>query len=221
MGNQPGLSDAEREVLKVLWDQGPGTVREMKRGACRSGPAVGVHHRGNLAPAAADQGVRDGGIIGCCPTSTRPTSPREQLLDRRLKDAAEELCDGQAAPLILALVQGNRFSAEELERMRQMLDEAASKRNRRKAGRDSVSSETAAGPSEPSGRSPMLWWFAETTLVAVVLACVAALCGRLPRIGPTARHVLWLVVLIKLVTPPVVQSPWSVSLPGDLPGLLE
>ena len=29
MGNQPGLSDSEREVLKVLWDRGPGTVREI------------------------------------------------------------------------------------------------------------------------------------------------------------------------------------------------
>src|SRR5262245_58972265 len=30
MGNQPGLSDSEREVLKVLWDRGPGNVREIK-----------------------------------------------------------------------------------------------------------------------------------------------------------------------------------------------
>ena len=58
---------------------------------------------------------------------------REQLLDRRLKDAANELCDGQAAPLILALVQGNRFSAAELDRMRRLLDEAASKSKPKKS----------------------------------------------------------------------------------------
>jgi predicted transcriptional regulator len=51
---------------------------------------------------------------------------REQLVDRRLKEAAEELCDGRAAPLILALVQGNRFSAAELARLRRLLDDAAS-----------------------------------------------------------------------------------------------
>ena len=50
---------------------------------------------------------------------------RDELLDRRLKDAAAELCDGRAAPLILALVQGNRFSAEELARFRRLLDDAA------------------------------------------------------------------------------------------------
>jgi predicted transcriptional regulator len=53
---------------------------------------------------------------------------REELLGRRLKDAANELCDGRAAPLVLALVQEGRFTPEELERMRQMLDEAAVER---------------------------------------------------------------------------------------------
>ena len=57
------------------------------------------------------------------PIFTRPVS-REELLDRRLKDAAAELCDGQAAPLLLALVQANRFSSEELVRFRHLLDAA-------------------------------------------------------------------------------------------------
>ncbi len=49
---------------------------------------------------------------------------RDEILERRLKDAADELCDGRAAPLVLALVQGGRFSAEELARWRKLLDEA-------------------------------------------------------------------------------------------------
>ena len=56
----------------------------------------------------------------------------------------------------------------------------------------------------------MLGWFAETTLVASGLAVVAVLAGRLRSIGPTARHVLWLVVLIKMMTPPLVSWPWAV-----------
>ncbi|HKI20370.1 MAG TPA: M56 family metallopeptidase, partial [Isosphaeraceae bacterium] len=55
---------------------------------------------------------------------------------------------------------------------------------------------------------PGLWWFAETTLVAAALAVVAALAGRLRSIGPTARHALWLVVLVKLMTPPLISWPW-------------
>jgi beta-lactamase regulating signal transducer with metallopeptidase domain len=62
----------------------------------------------------------------------------------------------------------------------------------------------------------MLWWFAETTLVAGLLACAAALLGRLRAIGPTARHLLWLVVLLKLLMPPVIRSPWPLPWPRGL-----
>src|SRR5215211_5728758 len=54
----------------------------------------------------------------------------------------------------------------------------------------------------------MLWWIAETTLVAAALAAVAALAPRLRPLGPAARHALWLVVLLKLVTPPLWSWPW-------------
>jgi beta-lactamase regulating signal transducer with metallopeptidase domain len=55
----------------------------------------------------------------------------------------------------------------------------------------------------------MLGWSAQTTLIAMVLAAIAILASRSARLGPAARHVLWLVVLIKLLTPPVVNWPWS------------
>jgi beta-lactamase regulating signal transducer with metallopeptidase domain len=53
----------------------------------------------------------------------------------------------------------------------------------------------------------MLVWFVETTLIASVLAALALLCGRWPRVGPAARHALWLAVLAKLVAPPLVCWP--------------
>ena len=62
----------------------------------------------------------------------------------------------------------------------------------------------------------MLLWFAETALIAAALAAVAALVPRLRTLGPAARHALWLLVLIKLVTPPLVRSPWPVSLQAVL-----
>jgi beta-lactamase regulating signal transducer with metallopeptidase domain len=57
----------------------------------------------------------------------------------------------------------------------------------------------------------MLTWFGETTVVVAALCALAATIGRLGRLGPAARHALWLVVLLKLVTPPVVRSPWADS----------
>jgi beta-lactamase regulating signal transducer with metallopeptidase domain len=58
----------------------------------------------------------------------------------------------------------------------------------------------------------MLVWLTETTSIAAVLAVVAALAGRWLRLGPGARHALWLVVMIKLVTPPVLSWPWAASM---------
>src|SRR5947209_19076862 len=55
----------------------------------------------------------------------------------------------------------------------------------------------------------MLWWLAENTLLAAVLAGLAVLVGRLGRLGPATRHALWLVVLLKLLTPPLLAWPWS------------
>ncbi|HET6327377.1 MAG TPA: M56 family metallopeptidase [Planctomycetaceae bacterium] len=55
----------------------------------------------------------------------------------------------------------------------------------------------------------MLGWSAQTTVIAMVLAAIAILASRSARLGPAARHMLWLVVLIKLITPPVVNWPWS------------
>jgi beta-lactamase regulating signal transducer with metallopeptidase domain len=59
----------------------------------------------------------------------------------------------------------------------------------------------------------MLWWFAETTVVAAALAGVAAVTPRLRTLGPAARHALWLVVLVKLITPPLVRWPRPVAKP--------
>ena len=55
----------------------------------------------------------------------RASVSRDELLEQRLRDTADELCDGAAAPLLLALFQGNRFSADELARLRRLIDEAS------------------------------------------------------------------------------------------------
>src|SRR5262245_61500764 len=49
----------------------------------------------------------------------------------------------------------------------------------------------------------MFWWVLENTLIAAVLALLVALVCRARRLPPVIRHALWLVVLIRLITPPV------------------
>jgi predicted transcriptional regulator len=123
MANKPGLSEAELEVLKVLWDRGPGTVRALNRELEGRGRRWAYTTVATLLQRLA--------VKGCVASSAaeiphvyRAAVSREELLERRLQDAADELCDGNAVPLVLALVQGNRFTAEELARFRRLLDES-------------------------------------------------------------------------------------------------
>jgi BlaI family penicillinase repressor len=131
MANQPGLSDAEREVLRVLWDHGPGSVREIRELLGARGRKWAYTTVATLLQRLQTKQyvVSDSSVV---PHVYRASVTREGLLDRRLKDAAEELCDGQAAPLLLALVQGNRFSAEDLARFRRVLDDAGNELKSRK-----------------------------------------------------------------------------------------
>jgi BlaI family transcriptional regulator, penicillinase repressor len=123
MANRPGLSDAERDVLKVLWDHGPAPVRGINdvlknRGRRWAYTTVATL----LQRLAVKQYVASD--PSAVPHVYRAVVSRDELLERRLRDAADELCDGRTAPLVLALVQDNRFSAEELSRLRRFLDEA-------------------------------------------------------------------------------------------------
>ena len=124
MGNQAGLSDSEREVLRVLWDRGQGTVREVKEVLAGRGRRWAYTTVATLLQrlVAKQYVASDPSAV---PHVYSAAVSREELLGRRLQDAADELCDGRAAPLVLALVQGGRFSAEELARLRRLLDEAA------------------------------------------------------------------------------------------------
>src|SRR3954467_5127974 len=60
----------------------------------------------------------------------------------------------------------------------------------------------------------MLWWTIQNLAVAAVLAGLAWAICRSGRIGPVGRHALWLVVLLKLLTPPLLAWPWAVGDPA-------
>lgn len=61
----------------------------------------------------------------------------------------------------------------------------------------------------------MIWWLIHNTLSAALLALVAVLVCRWRRAQPALRHAIWLVVLMKLVAPPMPV--WSFAWPGQLP----
>jgi predicted transcriptional regulator len=138
----PPVSDAELEVLKVLWSRGSGTVRDVEadlhRGRGRGGRGGGGG-RSRRRPWAYNtvltllSRLRDKGYVASDASGEgaalvfRPTVSRDQLLRHGLSDLADRICDGTASPLVHALVQGQRFSPQEIADFRRLLDQLESK----------------------------------------------------------------------------------------------
>lgn len=123
MGEAPAnVSDAELEVLKALWEHGPGTVRQINarlRGRKRRWAYNTVL---TLLSRLREKGCITSEKSGVAHVFEAAVS-REELLRRRLTELADQVCDGTASPLMHALVQGQRFSPDEIAGFRKLLDD--------------------------------------------------------------------------------------------------
>jgi len=127
---RPAMSDAEREVLKVLWDHGPLAVRDVLARLTDQGQQWGRSTVITLL-----QRLEKKGYVGSDKSQFafvfRALVTREEVMRARMNDLAGELCGGEALPLVLAFAERHRFSPEELERFRQMIDSLEAKPGKR------------------------------------------------------------------------------------------
>ncbi len=128
---RPPVSETELEILKVIWEHGPGTVREINARLRRLGrrwaytTALTFLHRLEAKGYVASDKTELAHVF-------RAAVTRDRLLRQRLKDLAQELCQGAPAPLVLALVESQKFSEEEIEQFRRLLDELEKGKEREK-----------------------------------------------------------------------------------------
>jgi BlaI family transcriptional regulator, penicillinase repressor len=120
------VSETELEVLKVLWEQGPGTVREVNATLHRRGRRWAYTTVLTLLQRLQAKGYVGSDKSDAAHVFTAAVS-RDRLLKQRLRELADDLCRGTATPLLLALVEGGRFTAEEIAQFRQLLDKQANK----------------------------------------------------------------------------------------------
>ncbi len=131
MAHRPrDISDAELEVLKVLWEHEPCTVRDL----------LGRLHERQWAYTTVQtllQRLETKGYVKADRTALahvfRTSVSRDGMVRNRLADLRDRICGGTTAPLILNLVRGQRFTAQELATFRELLDEA--ERGMRSRGR--------------------------------------------------------------------------------------
>jgi beta-lactamase regulating signal transducer with metallopeptidase domain len=65
----------------------------------------------------------------------------------------------------------------------------------------------------------MFQWLIVHTVVTAALAGIVLAASRWFRLGPAARHLLWLVVVVKFLTPPVVYWPWALPMFAPAPAV--
>jgi predicted transcriptional regulator len=120
--HRPPISDTELDVLKVLWEHGPATVRDLNTRLYAQGRRWAHTTVLTLLQRLQTKGYVRSDKSGVAHVF-RATVSRERLLRQRLKELSNDLCQGAATPLVLALVEGQNFTAEEIEQFRRLLDQ--------------------------------------------------------------------------------------------------
>ena len=116
------VTDTELEILKALWELGEGTVREVLRKLGPQGRGWAYTTAQTLLNRLEEKGCVARKKRGRA-FAFRPVFTRDELLGRSLDDLAARVCDGEAMPLLLNLVQSPRFSRRQQRRFRALLDE--------------------------------------------------------------------------------------------------
>ena len=118
----PSVSDAELEVLKVLWASGPATVREVAAALRRQRRRLAYNTVLTLLSR-----LRDKGFVDADRRDTahvfRAVVSRDELVGSSLSALADRVCDGTASPLLLALVRDPRLSSDDIAHLRKLLDD--------------------------------------------------------------------------------------------------
>jgi predicted transcriptional regulator len=113
--------------LKWLWAHGPATVREINDLSRRQGRRWAYTTVLTMLQRLEAKGYVVSDKSGVAHIF-RPAVTRDRLLRQRLKDLANQLCEGTATPLVRALVEGQRFTAQEISQFRELLDRLESKK---------------------------------------------------------------------------------------------
>ena len=123
----PVLTEQELEIMKIVWERGEVTVREVyevllerrKIAYTTVMTMLGVlDGKGHVETASGDRAF-----------VYRPARPKEEVIGGMVTDFVNRVFNGSAKPLLQHLVSSEQVSAEELEEIQQMLQ-------REEAGRE-------------------------------------------------------------------------------------
>jgi len=121
------VTDAELEVLKLLWERGPSTIRALTD---RLYPDGQTAHYATVQKLLERLEAKD-----CVRHRSegranvfRATVDRAELIEDGLRETADRLCEGSLTPLLTHLVNASRLTEADAARLRRLVDELDRKR---------------------------------------------------------------------------------------------
>src|SRR5262245_11499440 len=116
------VTDAELAVLQVLWQRGEATIRQLTDAIYPEGTPS---HYGTVQKLL--ERLEGKGCVrrdrGSWPHAFVPAVSRDELIGLRLRIMAEKLCGGSLSPLFTHLVEFERLSPQQLQTLRDRLDD--------------------------------------------------------------------------------------------------
>lgn len=124
--NKVGISEAEREVLRVLWDEGPVGVRQVHERLTASGLDWSRSTVITLLQRLEKKGYVASDKSGFAFVFRAEVS-REELVRQRMDELADDLCDGQWGPLLLAFTERQKLKPKEIAELQQLIDKLSAR----------------------------------------------------------------------------------------------
>ncbi len=114
------LGEAELAVLRVLWDLGPQTVREVMDRLHERGKKVAYTTVLTFLTRLATKGFVTSDKAELAHVYRAKVS-RDNVVKSRVRSLLEQLYDGAAGPMVLQLIEHERFSADEIAQLRKLI----------------------------------------------------------------------------------------------------
>jgi len=114
-----GLTDQELEIMKIVWEREPATVRDVyeellsarKIAYTTVMTMMGIlEKKGHLKRSSSGRAY-----------VYRPAKPKSQVVGGIVQDFVRKVFDGSARPLLVHLAENREISEEEIEEVRRML----------------------------------------------------------------------------------------------------
>lgn len=125
----PQVSEAEGHVLRALWDCGPSTASALHTFLRKAGQDWARTTVITLLQRLEAKGYVSADKTGHAFCYNADVS-REEMVQLRMAELADDLCEGQWGPLLLAFTKRERLTPESVAELQQLVDELS----RRTAG---------------------------------------------------------------------------------------